>query len=260
MPALTKHSSNEFVKLLLIGTSGAGKTGALTSLVKAGYKLRVVDFDNGLDALVNHIKEECPDKLNQVEYQTFRDKYSAGPAGPIIKGAPTAYVKGVKAFDKWDDDSTPAEWGPDTILVVDSLTALGRAAFAWAKGMNPTAKEQRQWYFTAQDSLEQVVAMLTSEAFRVNVIVISHIDLREQPDGTTRGYASTIGSALGPKIARYFNTLILSETSGFGKNIKRKLKTLPTAQIDVKTPAPMRTEAEYEISDGLAKLFEILKK
>lgn len=260
MPALSDHQSNEFVKILFIGSSGAGKTGALTSLVKAGYKLKIVDFDNGLDALVNHVKEECPTKLASISFQTFRDKYAAGPAGPIIKGAPTAYVRAVKSFDKWEDDTIPAEWGADTILVVDSLTSFARAAFAWARGMNPSSKEPRQWYATAQESMEQVIAMLTSEAFRCNVIVISHVDIVTAPDGSVKGYASSIGKALGPKLPRYFNTMVLSETSGFGKAVKRKIKTVPTALIDVKNPAPMRIDAEYEISDGLAKLFAALKK
>lgn len=260
MTKLSAHASDEFVKIMLIGRSGCGKTGALTSLVKAGYSLKIVDFDNGLDALVNHIKEECPEKINSVDYITFRDNYAAGPAGPIIKGAPTAYVRGVKALDQWEDKSTPSEWGKETILILDSLTAFARAAFAWSRGMAPGIKDPRQWYNTAQDSIENVLAMLTAEAFATNVIVISHIDFVQQGDGSVKGYASSIGKALGPKIPRYFNTLLLSETVGFGKTVKRKIKTMPTSMIDVKNPAPMHIAPEYDISDGLAKIFETLKK
>lgn len=258
MPALSTHSSSEFVKLLFIGASGAGKTGALTPLVKAGYSLRILDLDNGLDALVNHVKDECPQNIDAVQFQTFRDKYKAGPAGPMIQGAPTAYVKSIKALDKWEDDSIPSTWGPDTILVIDSLTALGMAAYQWAKGMNPSSKEKRQWYMAAQESIEQVIAMVTAEAFQTNVIVISHIDIREQ-DGITKGFASSIGKALGPKLPRFFNTMVLSESSGQGKSVRRRLKTVPTALIDLKTPAPMRIEAEYPLESGLATLFDKLK-
>ena len=49
MPNLSKHQSSEFTKLLLMGDSKSGKTGALASLVLAGYKLRILDFDNGLE-------------------------------------------------------------------------------------------------------------------------------------------------------------------------------------------------------------------
>ena len=51
MPSLSAHQSNDYVKLLLCGDSGSGKSGALASLVGAGYKLRILDMDNGLDSL-----------------------------------------------------------------------------------------------------------------------------------------------------------------------------------------------------------------
>ena len=79
--------------------------------------------------------------------------------------------------------------------MIDSLTTLGKAAYEWSKGQNPGAKDPRQWYFTAQQALENIVAMTTSEAFHTNLIIISHINFRELPSGEIKGYASTIGSA-----------------------------------------------------------------
>jgi hypothetical protein len=82
MPSLDKHQSSEFTKLLLEGDSGSGKTGSLASLVAAGFKLRVLDMDNGLDSLANAVKRTCPDKLSgNVEFRTLRDKRRATPAG-----------------------------------------------------------------------------------------------------------------------------------------------------------------------------------
>lgn len=259
MPPLTDHSTSDFVKMMLIGHSGAGKTGALTSLAKAGYRIRVLDLDNGLDALVHHIKAECPEALKRIDYMSFRDSWKVGPAGPQVVGAPKAFVNAVKALDKWEDGSVPSEWGGESILVIDSLTNLGRAAFAWAQQMNPTAKEPRQWYGAAQNALENVISTATGEDFRTNLIVMSHIDLITMPDGTTQGFATSIGKALGPKIPRYFNTLVALEAKGSGANVKRVLRTLPTGLLTLKNPAPMKVEAEYSISTGLAQLFEKLK-
>ena len=82
MPNLSNHqSSSELVKLLFIGDSGTAKTGALVSLVKAGYHLRIIDFDNGLDALVHQIKQQCPELLSTVEYETCQDKYKTTRTG-----------------------------------------------------------------------------------------------------------------------------------------------------------------------------------
>jgi hypothetical protein len=257
MPALASHSTSDFAKLLFIGNSGSGKTGALTSLVAAGYRLRILDLDNGLDALVNHVRAECPGKIGNVEYETVRDKIKATTAGPKVDGA-KAFVRSAQLMDKWTDQTIPAEWGSETIFVLDSLTALGKAAYAWAMAVNPATKEKRQWYQEAQNAVEDIIALLTAESFHANVIVISHIDYREDA-GLTRGFVSSIGAALGPKLPRYFNTLVLAESVGQGKAVRRRIKTLPTAMIDLKNPAPMKIEAEYPLETGLATLFKQLK-
>jgi hypothetical protein len=259
MATLSDHKSSEFVKVLFIGNSGAGKTGALTPLVKAGYELRIIDLDSGLDALVNHVSEIDPKLLSTVQFESFRDRMKMTAAGPAVIGSPKAYVQTLNALEKWPTDgSDPAKWGPKKVLVIDSLTNLGRAAFQWARAANPMSKDPRQWYKSAQDLIEDLIANVTSDAFETNVIIISHVEMVEA-NGTVKGFASSIGKALGPKIPRFFNTMLLSETSGSGKNVKRKIKTLPTGLIDLKNPAPMKIEAEYEISDGLEQIFKILK-
>src|SRR5690606_29723550 len=106
MAKFSEHQAGKFVKLLFIGDSGTGKTGALTSLVKDGYSLKVLDLDNGLDALRQHVHHECPEKLDNVDYETLRDKVRSTQAGPMV--TPTAYIQALKLMTKWSDDSDPA--------------------------------------------------------------------------------------------------------------------------------------------------------
>src|SRR5690349_16646671 len=124
MPSLANHQSNEFTKLLIEGDSGSGKTGALASLVGAGYKLRILDFDNGLETLKNYVLRDWPDKIANVEYRTLRDKRKMTGEGPIIEGVPKAFVDGIKMLDRWKYDQTdlgvPATWGAECILILDS--------------------------------------------------------------------------------------------------------------------------------------------
>ena len=142
MPSLANHQSNQFTKLLLIGDAKSGKTGSLVSLVKAGYKLRILDFDNLLDILKFKAMEECPDKLDNVEFVTVRDNYKAGASGSQIDGKPKAWITAIKLLDNWKYDDTdlgrPADWGPDCILIVDSLSRLCDAAY---DSMNPSYHE-----------------------------------------------------------------------------------------------------------------------
>lgn len=267
MPSLSDHPSSKIVKLLYIGDSGTGKTGSLASLVSAGYKLRILDFDMGLDILKAFIMRDCPDKINNVGYIALRDKMKiqpstiyGGAAGPVVPaGSAKAFTDALKFMTKWEDGSDPSEWGPDTILVLDSLSTFSKNAYAWAQGLNPSAKDPRQWFGAAQKGVEDTLSLLTSEAFATNVIVISHVNYKEVTEGVTKGYPNAIGTALGPTIARYFNTLVLAESTGSGKLTRRKIKTMPTGIIDLKTSAPFTIEGELNLETGMAELFEKLK-
>ena len=258
MPSLADHQSNEFTKLLLTGDSGSGKSGALASLVKAGYKLRILDMDNGLDPLKTFVMKECPKLVDNVEYCTLRDNYITTAAGPKVD-KPKAFVTAMKMLDHWKYDDTdlgkPSDWGPDCILALDSLSFFSDAAFDWAQGMNPTAKDPRQWFYSAQQAVESALALLTSGSFRTNVIVSAHVRYSTGDDGRNKGYPNAIGSALGPTIPRYFNHWAQCEN----KAGKRMIRTTATAMFDLKNTKPFEMKNEYDLSTGLADFFAVLR-
>jgi hypothetical protein len=158
-------------------------------------------------------------------------------------------------LDKWSDGSIPSDWGPDHVLVVDSLTFLGDAAYNWAKSMNPGSKEQRQWYYSAQRVVEPMIAMLTSASFKCNVVVLAHIDWQSRPDGTMKGFPASVGSALNSTIPAYFENMVLTHIAG-GKRI---IQTIPTALVDLKNPAAFKMASTLPVETGLAGFFETLK-
>ena len=92
------------------------------------------------------------------------------------------------------------------------------------------------------------------------VIVISHVNYKEVFEGVTKGYANAIGTALGPTLPRYFNTLVLAESVGAGKALKRKIKTVPTGIVDLKSPITYKLDAELPLETGMAELFRLLKE
>jgi hypothetical protein len=244
---------------MYLGDSGTGKTGSLVSLVQAGYKLRILDLDNGLDILKAFIERDCPDKLESVDYETRRDKYKAGPSGPILAGVAKAFSQCMSLMNKWSDDSVPETWGSEYILVIDSLTGLGNAALDWQKGMFPGVKDQRQWYRGAQEAVDNFLGLITSEAFNTNVVVIAHVKFQEDANGMMRGYPNSVGSAYNPFIASRFNNMVLARSEGTGTTVKRTIWTIPTSQIDLKSSAPFKVENKLPLETGLATLFEQLK-
>jgi hypothetical protein len=258
MPNLSAHQSNEYTKLLLTGDSGSGKSGALASLVKAGYSLRILDMDNGLDPLKTFVMKECPANVDHVEYRTLRDDYKTTASGPKVD-KPKAFVAAMKMLDLWKYDDVdlgkPSDWGPNVIFVLDSLSFFSDAAFDWAESMNPTAKDPRQWFYSAQQAVESALALLTSASFKTNVIVSAHVRYTIGDDGQNKGYPNAIGSALGPTIPRYFNHWAQCTN----KAGKRSIQTSATSMFDLKNTKPFEMEKTYDISSGLADFFAVLR-
>lgn len=250
------------VRALYIGDSGSGKTGSLISLLQAGYSIRMIDADNNADSLIELCNHIDPKLLDRLDIISVRDKFRASQlTGLEVAGQPKAYVDILKYLNKWDDGTSMSEWKDGkTIFVLDTLTSTGRAAFHWAKGMSPTAKDPRQWYAAAQETLTTMLELLTSPDIPCHVLVLSHIDIVERDDGTSKGYASSIGKAMGPKLAKVFPTLIMAESKTIGKTTKRTISTQPTSLVDLKNPIPFSIEASYPLETGMASIFEKLAK
>jgi hypothetical protein len=258
MPSLANASATKLVKALVLGESGAGKTGSLVSLVKAGYKLRVLDFDNKVadGILPIKIREICPDLIGNVEFEPLRDDFKATPAGHILNGIPQAYIKALGLLDKWSDGTKPGEWGPEYFMVLDSLKFCAEAIYNWAKAMSPSVKDPRQWFYTAQDGLGHLMSNLTSKAFNTNVLVLAHVGYQPRADGAVKGLPTSIGRAFNPEIPTFFDNMILCRTEGTNT---RLVQTVATAMIDLKNPASAVMKATLPIETGLAEFVKTLR-
>ena len=264
MPSLIDHQSNQFTKLLFLGDSKSGKTTALWSLVKAGYKLRILDFDNLLDSLKEKLLVECPKQLDNIEFRTLRDKYKMGVNGVVIDGAPKAAMNAMKMLNNWKYDEVdlgdPAEWGEDCILVIDSLSRLCDAAYDYHEALMPAGKSGEKHgqaiYGAAQDAVETVLADITAKELTTNVIVICHGVYENLPDGTMKIFPQGVGKKLSPKIPSYFPVYIRY------KNVanKRVIQIESDVMIDLAMPKLGAFAGKtLPIETGLATIFETLR-
>lgn len=258
--------------MLLVGDSGVGKTGALASLAKAGYALRILDFDNGCDILFNALRSH-PAAMDLIEYETLTDKLKSVNGMAMPDGIPTAFKQGIDLLDKWKmkerkgpdggiipayDLGVPATWGTKTIVVIDSLTHMSNAALRYVKSTMPS-KDGRNDIYNAQQMLEGTLALLYSSAFQCNVIVLSHISYSGE-EGQEIGYPMSLGKALNPKVPSYFNTVLHVRVSGTGSGAKREILTQPEGNVALKTPFPSGLPRKFPIETGLADYFEALRK
>jgi hypothetical protein len=265
MPKASSHQSSTITKRLLIGDSGTGKTTALWSLVNAGKKLRVIDYDNLLASCINKMRISCPDKMDNLEFLTFQDKFRGTDQGPVVDGQPRAYIDGVKAMRTWDDGSDMAKLGPDYVVVVDTLTRMARSALWWAKGMQGASGlaegvpmkgvRPEQFYHTAQQSLLNMIAYLTADSYCTNVLVIAHFKYMER-DGMLKGFPVAVGNAICEEIPTYFPSVTMASKTGHGNDVKRILRTRSTQMIDLKDPKSFDEKFATELPmDDLYKLF-----
>ena len=274
MPSLSQHQSLKYIKALYMGDPGSGKTGSLVSLLKAGYKLRIYDFDNLLGSLVQYAQKDAPDKVSNVAFQTFTDKMkgldvpvvmngASMKVIPFVDGQPKAFADAMKQLNYWktpaEDLGKPQDWGEDTVVVIDSLTTMAAACFRYVQYMNPSAREPQTYYFSAQQLLMQVIALLCSEQFHANVLVLAHIAYDQNQMNLTKGFPRSIGSALNQQIGAYFNCVLMCESSGSGERVKRVIRTNSTGIVDLKNPVSFKVPDTIPIESGLADFFKAVK-
>lgn len=249
------------IKGLLIGDSGNGKTGALASLAQAGYRLMVLDFDGDFanSYCVNYLRERAPAALENVHYVTLRDKRKLVGAATVADGTPKAFSRGLNLLSHWKDDEEDlgpnTTWDQRSIIVIDSLSKAAEAAFDHNAYLSPT-KDPRQTYFAAQQMIDDLLMMLTSDDIRCNVLVLSHITYLEIDQGIMRGFPKSIGKASAPDIPKSFNIMLECIRKGIGSSATRVIRTVPSVAVANKQPLPSGVPDELPLTTGLADYFK----
>lgn len=275
MAALKDHQSASATKMLLLGNSGSGKTGALCSLAGAGYNLRILDLDNGLDIVKNILTDESApygkDASSRVSFITLTEKMKMVANRPVAVTA-NVWARAMNILSNWTDGEEKlgpvATWGPNDILVIDSLSLLGVAALNQILSLNGRLG-QPPWQSDsglAQSLLENLLQMLCSTEIKCNVIVLCHItmlgDSVTDADGKTindvgvrKGYPNALGRSLPRRVGQYFNSALMVQSSGTGTSVRRTILTTTNGTVDLKNTHPLRVKASYPQASGLADYF-----
>lgn len=287
MTNILQHQDSTYIRMILEGDSGSGKTGSIASLVAAGYTINFLDLENKLDILVEYLTHKASPYAQQLrdidltqtfDYITITEEMSILPTGRIVPKAAKAWDAISKVLNNWPNRGEPAKWGKDTILVIDSLSAMSEYALWYVLHMNNKLADERGFKFLqmlgeAQRLVERCLMLLCSDNFQCNVILLAHLtpvgekesgvvanplDEKMQPDPTVtvRQFPATLGKALAPRIPRRFSNIILAEHEGPA----RRLYTTPQGSTVVKVSAPLRLAPYYPLSTGLASIFQELRR
>lgn len=252
MPKMSETRPSQSIKALICGQSGTGKTGALASLAEAGYKLRVLDFDNGLAPLFEYAS---PAARQRIVYETLKDP-KAMVANVMKVIDPKAAMRAVSLLDRWKDSETgedlgvPAKWDSDTIVVLDSLSLFGNACLDWVLKKNAINIPRIQDWGEAQKIVSGAIELLTAPSFNPHVLVLTHIDYDKTDEGVIfRGAPSSLGQALKEQIPKHFNIML---------GVNRKIYTKTALFVDFKFPKA-GAKSEYPLDTGLREIFKFLR-
>ncbi len=271
-------------RILAAGRPGSGKTGSLAALANAGYKLRIIDLEGNLEPLIRFTDPEARDRVEVVYLEDSRGltDYGYTPTQPRVVDAVEKLLRHWKYADV--DLGRPADWGPDTVLVLDSLTPLCEAAMdrvLFQQGRNPLTRQHRDWGMAMQ-LIDGMLARLKSRKLvGCHVVVMCHIKVigpnLEVPDPETappalvtaaaeaaarisamtppRLYPAVLGRELAPYVARHFSTVVLYETDKKG----RFIHTAPRPDFDVKVPVQGLPE-RLPVEDGLLRIVRAIEE
>lgn len=199
----------ESAKIILMGDSGHGKTGAKAALVALGYKLRILDTDRGFKILrslltdprypyaaymkrhgidpgepgrISHIPINVPIGINTVTIKRDGKNHSYDVISPTSAAAWSRVVNQLREWKDPDQDlnlGPITDWENDSVLDLDTISTLAELAKYWSQDMNNElgALDDPHGRHTgaAQELTSRLMIKLTSSEVRCNVIATTHI-------------------------------------------------------------------------------------
>jgi Cdc6-like AAA superfamily ATPase len=216
-------------KVLLMGTTGAGKTTSIKTLLDQGLEVFAIFTEPRYDVLgqevldkihfryiapaanswsglmqtaklVNQMSNESLQKMNQIagnEYTQFID----------ILGLCNNFVdQHGKSF------GDVATWGTDRILWVDGLTGISKMARKLKAGGKPVLT-QPDWG-VSMTMVQEFVDTLVTGTF-CHFVLVTHIEREiDELTGASRTMVSTLGRKLAPMIPPNFGDVVLAKKEG----------------------------------------------
>jgi len=191
-----------------------------------------------------------------------------------------AWTRVVSLLDKWKEDDVDygsvRDWGPDTVLSLDSFSTLAKCAYYFNQSLNGRLGSRDEGFDYqrdiggAQSQLTRLLELLYDSSIKCNVLVISHITWVDESQGvanrpksgdtvisTPDGYPSAIGRALSPQMGKYFNDVFIASSSGSGTAVQRRISTVPTDGVMAKNSVWM--ERDYPVGSALAQIFAAIR-
>lgn len=236
--------------VLLMGSTGTGKTYSLRTLVEAGITPFVIFTEPGMEVLgdlkpgsyhYHYIRPTTSDWSALRKTIDLVNKLDFNSLTKVQDANRTKYNQLLELIDTCNDfkcDLTGKQfgdvstWGTDRALVIDSLTGLNQMAMQLVVGGRVT-RSMPDWMI-AQNSLKMLLDKLTTTT-HCWFVVCAHVEREtDEVTGGTTLMVSTLGRKLAPQIPLFFSDVIQTVRNGTeftwntaGSNIDVKARNLP---------------------------------
>lgn len=223
--------------VLLAGESGCGKTHSLSTFLESGLEVFVIATEpTGLDSLIDavrsknlpmdkiHWKQITPARAGFEDLQKMAEKIGGMTYESLSKLAPqgdrrkSKFIELLQTLTNFVDDKDGKSYGPvdkfgpDRVLVVDSLSGLNLMAMDLAVGDKPTA-HQGEWG-VAMSALEKLLNSLSS-GLKCIFVLTAHLEREaDELTGGTKLMAAALGRKLAPKLPRFFSEVVFAYREG----------------------------------------------
>lgn len=277
-----------------VGFPGSGKTGALVALLNAGFKLRVLDYTGNYQPLLVYANENALTTPGQLDIINLQDRITDDSRFTKPMGIPKAFTDGLRYLrDGWKyeengktvDLGLSSEWGLDTVVVIDELTTLAKAAVNRAMvSMNKTQENMtsKVWGAAVKDVINTLQILKSKNH---HVIINAHKQMLGPKDFVMQGTKDNediakmvneelvenaendmlptrfypVGPTKNSSMTIHGEFPIFLEFEKITKQGKelRIIKTEGSSLIDTKIPGK-GLKAQYPIETGLADIFSAM--
>jgi hypothetical protein len=286
------------IKAFKVAKQGDGKTGADACLVALGYKLRILDYDNGSDILRNLLTNDYyPYRKYMLDHKIpltgaiytqkiaekmikKTEKIGADELTRFVPEKARGWSKTTDILSEWKEKDinlgSIMSWGSDVILSIDTLGTLADLAYFHTQALNGRLGARQEGFDYqrdvggAQGLLRNLIQTLFHPDIKCNVLINAHIIYVDESKGSFSaptlesisdpiGYPQAVGRALSPIVGKWFNNVFIIEKSGSGITSKSDILTTPSKNVAAKTSLPGLLKSRYPIETGMAEIFCALR-
>jgi len=224
------------LKVLLLGSTGTGKTHSIATLIAAGVTPCIIFTEPGMSTMGKVLAdqgidpEKCHWKYIASASQDFASMIAMSKnlnsmsfemitkLSDPKRNQHAQWIEVLKTCENFVDDRSGASlgnvssWGTDKCLVIDSLSGLNDMSMALIVGARPT-RSMSDW-MVAQNNLLGFLNKLCVD-LNCHFILTGHMEREtDEVSGGIQLMASTLGKKLAPKLSRNFDEVVMCKRTG----------------------------------------------